>query len=91
MTKRDSGTPTSMRAARTRARLTSTTTLGGKAGWPPASRLLLEARQALLEEALAPLTDDLARRIEARAAMTSLGRPSAASRMILARIDVSIR
>jgi len=48
------------------SRLTSTTTLGGKAGWGPASRLFLQTGQALLEEALAPLADDLARRIEPR-------------------------
>jgi hypothetical protein len=48
------------------SRLTSTTTLGGKAGWVPASRLFLQAGQAFFEEALAPLADDLARRIESR-------------------------
>ncbi|MGH9385501.1 MAG: hypothetical protein ACRD2N_14565 [Vicinamibacterales bacterium] len=46
------------------SRLTSTTTLGGKAGAVPASRLFLQTGQALLEETLAPLADDLARRIE---------------------------
>jgi hypothetical protein len=48
------------------SRLTSTTTLGGKAGRVPASRLFLQAGQAFFEEALAPLADDLARRIEPR-------------------------
>jgi hypothetical protein len=40
-------------------RLTSTTTLGGKAGWAPASRLLVEARKALIKETVAPLAGDL--------------------------------
>jgi len=44
--------------------LTATTTLGGKASRPPAARSLLQANEALLEEALAPLADDLPRRIE---------------------------
>jgi hypothetical protein len=48
-------------------RFTSTTTLGGKAGWTPAARLLVEAREAVPEEAMAPFTDDLAGRIQARA------------------------
>lgn len=42
-------------------------TLGGKAGWAPAARLLVEARKAVLEEAMAPLADDLSRRVQARA------------------------
>jgi hypothetical protein len=46
--------------------LTSTTTLGGKAGWPPAPGLLLQPRQAFGAEPLAPLADDLAGRIQAR-------------------------
>jgi hypothetical protein len=45
-------------------RLTSTMTLGGKAGWTPAARLLVEPREAVLEEAMAPLTDDLSWRIQ---------------------------
>jgi len=47
-------------------RFTSTMTLGGKAGWTPATRLLIEAREAVLEEAMAPFTDDLARGIQPR-------------------------
>src|SRR5215210_8379834 len=39
--------------------LTATTTLGGKAGWPPAARLFEQPCKALLEEAFAPLADDL--------------------------------
>lgn len=39
-------------------------TLGGKAGWTPAARLLVEAREAVLEEAMAPLADDLAWRVQ---------------------------
>ena len=55
------------RAGSSHARaLTSTTTLGGKAGWAPASRLFLEAGQSLGTEPLAPLADDLARGIQAR-------------------------
>jgi hypothetical protein len=48
-------------------RFTSTMTLGGKAGWTPAARLLVEAREAVLEEAMAPLADDLSWRIQPRA------------------------
>src|ERR687888_909677 len=40
-------------------RFTSTTTLGGKAGFPPASWLLVKAGEALEKEALAPFADDL--------------------------------
>ena len=47
-------------------RLTSTTTLGGKAGCAPASRLFLKARHAVIEETVAPFADDLARCIESR-------------------------
>jgi hypothetical protein len=47
------------------SRLTSTTTLGGKAGCSPASRLFLKAGHAVFKEAVAPFADDLARRIEA--------------------------
>jgi hypothetical protein len=46
-------------------RFTSTTTSGGKAGRSPASRFLVETGQAVFEEALAPLTDDLPRGIQA--------------------------
>jgi hypothetical protein len=45
-------------------RFTSTMTLGGKAGWTPAARLLLKAREAVLEEAMPPLADDLAGRVQ---------------------------
>lgn len=61
--KRASGT--SDRVGNSQAsRLMSTTTLGGKAGCPPASRLFLKAGQAFVKEAVAPFADDLARRIE---------------------------
>src|SRR5215468_8094603 len=46
------------------SRLTSTTTLGGKAGCSPASRLFLKAKHSVLKEPVAPFADDLARRIE---------------------------
>jgi hypothetical protein len=39
--------------------LIATTTLGGKSGWTTASRPFLQASEALLEEPLAPLADDL--------------------------------
>jgi hypothetical protein len=45
-------------------RFTSTLTLGGKAGWTPAARLLIEAREAVVKEAVAPFTDDLAWRVQ---------------------------
>jgi hypothetical protein len=44
--------------------LIATTTPGGKAGRPPASGPFLQAGEALLEEALAPLADDLPWRVE---------------------------
>jgi hypothetical protein len=46
--------------------LTSTTTLGGKAGWAPAAGLLVQPREAFGAEPLAPLADNLAGRIQAR-------------------------
>jgi hypothetical protein len=48
-------------------RFTSTTTSGGKAGWTPAARLLVESREAVAEEAMSPLTDDLSWRVQANA------------------------
>jgi hypothetical protein len=42
----------------------ATTTLGGKASWPPAPRPLLEPGEALLEESLAPLAHDLPGSVE---------------------------
>lgn len=45
-------------------RFTSTTTLGGKAGWAPAARLLVESREAVAEEAMPPLADDLPWRVQ---------------------------
>lgn len=65
MVKRASGTFERLGSSQA-SRLTSTTTLGGKAGRPPASRLLLKAGHAFFEEAVAPFADDLPRRIEAR-------------------------
>jgi hypothetical protein len=43
--------------------LIATTTLGGKAGRATPARTLFEAGEALLKEALAPLADDLSRRV----------------------------
>jgi hypothetical protein len=64
MVKRASGT--SARLGNSHAsRLTSTTTLGGKAGCAPASRLFLKAGHSVFKKAVAPFADDLARRIEA--------------------------
>ena len=42
----------------------ATTTLGGKAGWAPAPRQLLEARQPMPPEPLAPFADHLPGKIE---------------------------
>jgi hypothetical protein len=42
----------------------STTTLGEKAGCPPASRRFVKAGEAFFREAVAPFADDLARCIE---------------------------
>src|SRR3989449_1806912 len=62
---RASGTPI-VRGLSQARRMTSTTTLGGKAGCAPASRLFVQPRQALVEEPLPPFTDDLALQTEAR-------------------------
>src|SRR5213594_754082 len=62
---RASGNPRCAGSSHARA-LTATTTLGGKAGRPPAPRLFLEARHSVPPEAFSPLADDLARQIEAR-------------------------
>jgi hypothetical protein len=61
--KRASGTSNRLGSSHA-SRLTSTTTLGGKAGCPPASRLFLKAGYALFKEAVTPFADDLAWRIE---------------------------
>jgi len=63
MLQRASGTPDWLGSSHAR-RLTSTTTLGGKAGCPPASRLFLQAGHAFFKEPVAPLADDLAWHIE---------------------------
>jgi hypothetical protein len=44
--------------------LIAMTTLGGKAGRAPASRPFVKTRNSLDIEALAPLADDLTRRVE---------------------------
>jgi hypothetical protein len=44
--------------------LIATTTLGGKAGWSPAARSVVETRQAVATEPLTPLARDLARHAE---------------------------
>src|SRR6266542_3223051 len=62
---RASGTP-AVRGLSHARRLTSTTTLGGKAGLAPASWLFVQASQALVEEPLPPLADDLTLETEAR-------------------------
>src|ERR1700674_2007674 len=62
---RASGTPASIGSSHA-IRLISTTTLGGKAGWAPASRLLIEAGEAFGGAAVAPIGDDLLRGMPAR-------------------------
>lgn len=47
-------------------RLTSTTTLEGRAGWAPAAGLFVQPGEAFKEESVPPLADDLARGIESR-------------------------
>jgi len=71
-------------------RLISTTTLGGKAGWAPASRLLIEAGEALVEETVAPLADNLSRGIQARRD-DIVGQPPGRQQDELRSDDVSIR
>lgn len=65
MEKRDKGRPVRCGSSQARA-FTCTTRLGGKAGLTPASRFILEARQAGQAEAFAPLTDDLAWGVESQ-------------------------
>ena len=65
MVNRASGTADRLGSSQA-SRLTSTTTLGGKAGCAPASKLLLKAGHAFFKEAVAPFADDLARQIEPR-------------------------
>src|SRR5215213_3357491 len=60
---RDKGRPWSRGSSQAKA-LTATTTLGGKAGRPPAPRLFDQPSETLLEEPFAPLADDLPRSIE---------------------------
>src|SRR4026209_1936700 len=60
---RDKGRPWLRGSSQAKA-LTATTTLGGKAGRPPAPRLFEQPCKTLLEEALAPPADDLAWSIE---------------------------
>jgi hypothetical protein len=64
MLKRESGRFSSLGSSQARA-FTATTIPGGKDTRPPLPGKFLQAGDSLLEEALAPLTDDLARRIEA--------------------------
>src|ERR1700682_1721891 len=86
---RASGTPASIGSSHA-TRLISTTTLEGKAGWAPASRLLIEAREALVEEAGAALADNLSRGIQARRD-DIVGKPPGCQQDQLRADDVSIR
>jgi len=63
---------------------------GGKSGWPPASRLLIEAGEALVEEAVAPLADNLSRGIQARRD-DIVGKPSGCQQDEPRADDVAIR
>jgi hypothetical protein len=61
---RDKGRP--RRAGNSQANaLIATATLGGKAGWAPASRFIVKTSEPADIEAPPPLTDDLAWHIEA--------------------------
>jgi hypothetical protein len=64
MLKRERGRPSSLGSSQARA-FTATTIPGGKDTRPPLPGEFLQAGHSLLEEALAPLADDLVRRIEA--------------------------
>jgi len=70
--------------------LTATTTLGGKAGRPPAPRQFLEARHPVPPEAFSPLADDLARQIKARGDEV-IGHALGSEQHQLRANDVSIR
>jgi hypothetical protein len=65
MLKRETGRPSLLGSSHASA-LTATTTLGGKERRPPSARTLLETREPFIEEALAPLGDDLTWGIQAR-------------------------
>jgi hypothetical protein len=71
-------------------RFTSTTTLGGKAGWSPAARLFVESREAVLEEAMSPLADDLAWRVQAGADLI-VAQPAGRQQDDLGADDITIR
>ena len=58
MDQRARGTPLTLGASHA-IRLIATTTPGGKAGRAPAAWLFLKPREAVLEEAMTPLADDL--------------------------------
>jgi len=64
--------------------------LGGKAGWAPAARLLVEAREAVFEEAMAPLTDDLPWGVQPRADFV-VAKPTSGQEHDLGADHVSIR
>jgi hypothetical protein len=55
--------------------LIAITAAGGKAAWAAVSRLLFQAGQTLLEEAFAPLADDLAGRVQPRCNLV-IGQPT---------------
>src|SRR5207245_11518298 len=63
--RRDKGSPRRWGSSHASA-FTWTTRLGGKEGWSPAPRLLVEARQTGQAEPFAPLADHLPRCVEAR-------------------------
>jgi hypothetical protein len=64
MLKRERGRPSALGSSHARA-FTATTTAGGKDTRPTLPREFFQAGHSLLEEALAPLADDLAGRIQA--------------------------
>ncbi len=63
MLRRERGSPVSYGSSHARA-FTATTTEGGKLAGPTATGQLFEPGQALVEEAFAPLADDLPRGVE---------------------------
>jgi hypothetical protein len=57
---RDKGTPLTWGSSQASA-LTATMSLGGKAGWAPAARSILQAAETFFEKTFTPLADNLPR------------------------------
>jgi hypothetical protein len=86
---RDRGRLASRGSSQARA-LTAMTILGGKAGGPATPGLFVQPREALLEEALSPLRDDLAGYVQASCDLI-VAQPLGGVEHNLGADDISIR